>query len=142
MIIVKKLGQPILSLIHLRLMISSPMRVKKETKIIVKTFDQVAKMTKPSLLASTLLKSNNTIINPRNNRILVISNAIIVKRFVFLPTNVPNQSQKTSFSLCNLDFNNSGRYESCFTMVLYYKFLVSTTNFPPFLCMARIYHLI
>lgn len=56
MIIKKKLGQKILCLIYLYLVISFYIKVRKETKITIKTVYQVTKIGESPLLALMLLR--------------------------------------------------------------------------------------
>ena len=92
MTIEKMPDRPILSLVHPRPVISPSIEVRKETKITVKTLDQVAKMVEPPPLASTQLKSKKKINNPRSDRILARSSAITVKKWVTMPISVPTKS--------------------------------------------------
>ena len=108
MIIEKKLRRLIISLVYLRLVVNSLIGVSKEIEVTNTAFVQVTKMVKLLLLASMLLKLKNKINNSKNNRTLAKSNAIIVKRQVTILSNISTKSQKTSFSLSNLFFNDSG----------------------------------
>lgn len=69
-VIKKKLGRPILSTIYPSLVISFLIKIRRETKIIVKAFNQVAGMIEPLPLVSTPLKLKNKTNNLKNNGIL------------------------------------------------------------------------
>lgn len=65
MTIEKKLYWPILSLIHPYPVISSLIKVRKITKVVVKVFNQVVGMMEPPPLMSTLSKLKNRTNNPK-----------------------------------------------------------------------------
>lgn len=65
-------------------------------------------MAEPPPLALTLPISKNRIGDPRNNKTLARSNAIIVRRWVTMPVSILIVSQKTSFDLDKLFVNDYG----------------------------------
>lgn len=80
MIIRKKPGWLIISLIHLRLIVSPLIKTKIEIEITVVVFIQIARMMESLPLALIILKSKNRINNSKNDKILARSNAITIKR--------------------------------------------------------------
>lgn len=122
MTIGKMLNKPILSIIHSRLVISPLIGVRREIKIIVKVFDQFAKMVKSLPMVSTLLKSKNKTKNLKNNKTWARSNTINVKKWVIMPIYILIKGEKTSFSLGKFFNNDFSQYESCFFSVLSFWF--------------------
>lgn len=110
----KKLDWPILSLLHPRLVISPPIKIRRETEIIVKVFDQVVGIEEPLPLVSMLPKLKNKTNNPKNNKTLARSSTITIKRWVTILISILNKSPKTSFIFDNFFVDDFGQYKSCF----------------------------
>lgn len=108
MIIEKKPGRPIFSLVYLCLIFCLLIETRKKTKITVTTFIQVQKIVKTPLLAWYLLKSKNKINKPKSSKALARSNAITVKKWVIMLLIIVIKNQKTSFDFKNLFIDNLG----------------------------------
>lgn len=122
MIIGKKPGWPIISLIHLRPIVSPLIKTRREIKVTVTVFIQIARMVEPLPLALILLKSKNKTTNSKNDKTLPRSNAITVKRWAIIPLSVLTKSQKSSFNYDNLFTDDSSYYESCFSSKFLFRF--------------------